>query len=297
MYAYLEKIPLSADKAFYIKELQQENFDAPRHFHPELELMMVFQSAGKRFVGDNVSDYSSGDLVLLGPNIPHYWYRETSVMDDGPVHALVIQFPQSFPGADLLNRLEMQEIKKLLHFSSQGIRFRPEVLAELREPALSITKATGFTRIIRFLEILDHLSRQHDFELLSSPGFNAVPDQEDCSKMNRLYEYILENYTREISFREAARLADMNPSAFCHYFKKRTRKNFSQFVNEIRTGRAAKLLIESDLNVSEICFACGFRNLSNFNRRFREINKISPMEYRKSFRQQKIAPAEAFALV
>lgn len=298
MQAYLEKIPIDASSVLYVKKLSMLQFDAPRHFHPEYEIMMVLKSRGSRFVGDNISDYQEGDLVLLGPNLPHYWHKGASaIYGDDPVQAIVIQFGAELFHPELLNKIEFTAIRELFERASYGIRFYENTLKEVEEKIKSLPDIHGFQRIIGFYDIVNLLAGSRDYQLLSSPGYNSDKDKEDNDRIDKVYRYILNHYQTEVHLEEAASIIHMNKSAFCHFFKKRTRKNFSTFVNEMRIGYASKLLIDSTLTISEICFACGYKNLSNFNRRFREINKLSPMEYRRNFIHEKISPKQNFLKV
>ena len=144
------------------------------------------------------------------------------------------------------------------------------------------------------MKILHLLASAENHQALSSPDYQPDLNKKENDRMDKVYRYILENYFDQVNLAEASSLLGMNKAAFCHFFRKRTRKTFSEFVNELRVSRAAKLLIETPKNVSEICFECGYKNLSNFNRRFREINKMSPMEYRRHFTIENIQPSDNF---
>ena len=294
MQVYYEKIPIADKSSFYAKELKMPQFDAPRHFHPEFELMYVLESRGKRFVGDSISDYKENDLVFLGPNLPHYWYKESGFKSDKDVHAIVVQFGQDFPGPDFLNKLEMRQMKRLFEKSERGCMFSLDTALRAKPLLLQLLALNGFERVMHLLAILNLLAKADDFLLLTNAGYVPHLNSYDSEKMNKIYQYVLNNYLEEVDINAVALLVNMGKSAFCHYFKKRTRKNFTRFVNEMRIGHANRLLIETEKSISEICFASGFKNLSNFNRRYKEIFKISPKEYRQQFRMQQINPGENF---
>ena len=294
MQVYYEKIPIADKSSFYVKELKLPQFDAPRHFHPEYELMYVLESRGKRFVGDNISDYKEDDLVFLGPNLPHYWHKESGYTVKANVHAIVVQFGEDFPGSDFLSKLEMKQMKILFKKSKQGCMFSLETALRVKPLFRQLLTLNGFERVLQFFTILNLLANDDEVQLISNAGYLSPPAFYDSSKMNKIYQYILKNYLDEIDINEVAQLVNMSKSAFCHYFKKRTRKNFTRFVNEIRIGHANRLLIETEKSISEICFASGYKNLSNFNRRYKEIFKISPKEYRQQFQAEQINPGENF---
>lgn len=295
MQAYLEKIPIGQSAVLYAKELTMPQFDAPLHFHPEYEIMMVLESRGTRFVGDHVSDYREGDLVFLGPNLPHYWHKGIdSVYGEDHVNAIVIQFSAELIGKSQLETLEFSSLKRLFERSVNGVRFYEDTFAEAACKIRQTLVATGFNRIISLFEVLNILASAKNWQTLASAGYKPDLNQADNDRINKIYRYILDHYLEEVDLEEAASLIHMNKSAFCHFFKKRTRKNFSRFVNETRIGHAAKLLIETSGNISEICYQCGFKNLSNFNRRFKEIKKMSPVEYRRQYNRPNIAPQKNF---
>lgn len=291
MTIYFEKIPITDRASFYVKELHMDQFDAPRHFHPEYEIMFVKESWGKRFVGDNISIYQPQDLILLGPNLPHYWYNESSQK----VKATVIQFPPDFLDLQMLQKPELKPIKSLMQKAMLGLTFNQEDISGLSPGINRLKQLQGFESFMELLQILHYLASCKQVETLVSPGYQANLNPSENERINRIYNYILKNYQKDINLDEAADLAHLNKSAFCHYFKKRTRKKFSAFVNEVRVGHASRLLMETNKNISEIAFASGFKNLSNFNRRFKEINHISPMKYRGQFNQEKIAANPNFS--
>lgn len=295
MQAYLEKIPIDQSAALYIKELNMQQFDAPLHFHPEYEIMMSLKSRGIRFVGDNISDYKEGDLVFLGPNLPHYWHKSVDgIYGDEPVHAIVIQFSGDLLGQPQLDMVEFSAIKSLFERSVYGLAFSADTFTLVNGKIRSALHANGFERIMCLFEILHTLAATKDWQTLATHGYKPTLNHSDNDRIEKIYRYILDNYLGSIDLGEAASLISMSKSAFCHFFKKRTRKNFAQFVNETRIGHAAKMLIETSRNISEICYASGFNNLSNFNRRFKVIKKMSPAEYRNFYNQEHIAPKQNF---
>lgn len=295
MQAYLEKIPIGQSAAIYVKELNMPQFDAPLHFHPEYEIMMALKSRGVRFVGDNVSDYQEGDLVFLGPNLPHYWHKSADGMyGETPVHAIVIQFSEALIGQSQLEMVEFSAIKTLFERSVYGLKFSTETFMRVNGKIRKMLHANGFERVICLFEILHELASADDWQSLATHGYKPTLNHADNDRIEKIYRYILDNYRGAIELEEAASLINMNKSAFCHFFKKRTRKNFAQFVNETRIGHAAKMLIETSKNISEICYESGFNNLSNFNRRFKEIKKMSPAEYRRLYNKENIAPKQNF---
>ena len=285
MKALLEKIPATEQGSFTVREFKLPLFDAPLHFHPELELTLIKAGQGKRLVGDSITDFASGDLALLGSNVPHYWHSNKQYpADRGLVaHAIVIQFDFNFLGPGFFQVPEMANIRKLLDNAQQGLTFNENTRAETACRMQNLLHLNGAKRLFEWLALLDFLASSPGQQQIASAGFSQYTDTFDCERINNVCQYVFNFFTEEVTIAHAASLAHLSVPAFCYYFKKRTRRNFSQFVNETRIGHACKLLIETNRTIAEICYASGFRNLSNFNRRFKEIQHQSPQEYRRQF--------------
>ena len=287
MRAYFEKFEISDGSIFSIDEFILNSFDAPWHYHPQLELTLIISSKGKRYVGGNMEDYSPGDLVLLGPNLPHYWVNETSSNSGKDAHSIVIKFEEDFLGASLLAKHDFKDITDLLKRSVAGIQFigktRDEALIKIQQ----LLNSRGLEKIIGFLALLNGLALSDEFRLLSPVIAESKSAKEASNTMEKVYKYILENFTEDVNLTKAADIANLSVTAFCQYFKKRTRKSFVSYVNEIRINHASRLLIEDDMNASQACYASGFNNISNFNRQFKAIRKYSPLEYKKLFCRDK----------
>ncbi len=284
MKALLEKIPATEQGSFTIREFKLPFFDAPFHFHPELELTLIIAGQGKRIVGDTISDFEAGDLALLGSNLPHYWHSHKQYQSGGLMsHSIVIQFNPQFLGPHFFLVPEMTNIRKLLDKAQQGLTFDDETRHETAYRMQQLLPLSGAKRLFELLALFDFLASSPGQQQIASSGFSAYADTSDCERINSVCQYVFNSFTEEVTISHAASLAHLSVPAFCYYFKKRTRRNFSQFVNEIRIGHACKLLIETTRSIAEICYDSGFRNLSNFNRRFKEIQHKSPQEYRQQF--------------
>lgn len=257
------------------------------HYHPELELVFIKNSSGTRFLGDSIKKFQQGDLVLIGENLPHMWQNDPVYFEeDSNLHAeaLVIHFNKDFAGKDFFKTPEFASIKELLELAKRGILFRGKTnlcIAEILEEMLG---ASDFDRFIQFMKLLKLLSNESSIEILSSPGFVESFKKEENRRLDKIYDYIINHFREEITLEKVADLASMNTSSFCRYFKKTTNKTFSHYLNEVRVGFACRLLMEHKHNISETCYACGFNNISNFNRQFRMIAKMSPSEYSRLHR-------------
>jgi AraC-like DNA-binding protein len=285
MKALLEKISLNPESSFLVSEVNAPYFEAPLHFHPELELTLIVKSTGKRFIGDHVDDFKPGDLILIGSNLPHFfrcdarYYQNNTQLN---AQAITVQFLDSFIGKDLYLLPEMDGINQLYDRASRGLCFYGKTRDEVEIKMKELLHLEGLYKMLALLSIFDILAESQEYNYLSSPGFIGKNDA-DTERMNKVYEYLMTNFKNQISLDEISSLANMSSSAFCRYFKKRTRKTFYTFLNELRIGYACKLLMEETLNVTEICYESGFNNLSNFNRQFRAITKESPINYQKHY--------------
>lgn len=285
MKAIFQKVPVPSETSFAVQQFRSPYFDIPWHFHPECELVLVTEGTGKRFVGDHISHFSPGNLVLLGSNLPHWYRSDAAYYDHDPVlqaASLVIQFHPNFPGHSFFELPEATNIKKLLKKSAMGV----EILGDTRKRIITlmtaISRLEGMERLLHLLSILHIIASSGETRVLSNPGTTAV-NIKDSERINKIYEYVMSNFTRPIQLSEISARLNMCSSTFCRYFKNRTRKNFTYFLNEIRIGHACKLLIEGDYSVTEICFMSGYNNVAFFNRQFKTFKGKTPKEFRKEY--------------
>lgn len=282
MKARFEKITAPGEQSFLVSKYSLPSFVSPWHFHPEFELTLILESSGRRFVGDHVGNFGPGDLVLLGSNLPHCWFNSRG---DGHRRAVsvVIQFKEGFVGDHFWRMPEARSVAKMLSRSARGIQFGGKTARKISDRMEGLMELKGFPRVLECLGILHGLSLSREVQELSSPGFAPAKNEADERRIARVLDYVNRNVSSRIEQPVAARIANLAPAAFSRFFRRRTGKAFSGFVNEVRIGHACKLLVEQGLTSIEICFACGFENLSNFNRRFRELKGMPPQEYRRMF--------------
>ncbi|CAH0996371.1 HTH-type transcriptional activator RhaR [Emticicia aquatica] len=280
MKAFYEKIPNKDDVSFLARKISVQNFDAPLHFHPEYELTLILCGNGKRFVGDSVENFDYGDLVLLGSNLPHFWRTDKALQEKNTIsEAIVVQFSTDFVNNILEKLPECKLIISMLNLAKSGIKFS-DSLTILFEKLIT---ENGTKRLLLLIEILEKLSQSTNYQTLASKNFNIKPDDSENERMRKILEFTLDNFQNEITIREMADLANLTVPSFCRYFKSRTRKTFIDYLNEIRVSHARKLLINSELGISQIGLECGFQNLSNFHRIFKNQVGITPLAYRKHF--------------
>ena len=282
----LENTPQRQWESFHCEVVRGRSYGAQWHFHPEHQLTLVLKSRGHRVVGDNISPLTTGDLVLVGGNVPHVWHQddEGRTTRDG-VHAIVVRFKDEFLGGDFLHTPEMEPVRALLKRASRGLQVTGKTRQSLATRMERLASSHGLQRVIELLAILDELSRSKDLRPVSSAGFRPELSADDQGRMGRVFEHIHQNLTEDISRNSVASRASLSPGAFSRFFKTRTGKTLPQYVNELRVGRACSRLAETDDKVADIALDCGFLNLANFNRQFQRLMSASPREYRQQFRR------------
>ncbi|WP_020530078.1 AraC family transcriptional regulator [Flexithrix dorotheae] len=280
----LEKLTLEPKNSFVLLRDKLPYYPTPWHYHPEYELVLVVKSSGKRIVGDNIENFNDGDLVFMGPNLPHVYDNDPEYYEgreDLEAEAIVIHFKEDFLGKGFFSIPEMHKVSRFFEKSKYGIKITGQTRTNVAQAMEDLFIYEEQTRIIKLLQILEELSLSQEYQLLASPGFVKNYSNSGSERLTNVYEYIMKNFASDIQLDEIAEKANMSPNAFCRFFKARTRKTFSTFLNEIRVGNACKLLIEDKLHISQICYESGFNNLSNFNRQFKKITGKSPLAYKK----------------
>ena len=260
-------------------------FATPWHYHPEYEIVLVLESTGKKFVGSNISNFKPGDLCMIGAYLPHYYRNdEQFYAKDSSIRArsLVIHFLEDFMGGNFFDLPECQAIKNLLERSKLGLNFGPETVKKVAAKIKGLEHLTGINRLLELITVLAILSESEDIQELTTNSM-SLQNEVDSARINGVLSYIVQNYQQEIQLSDVARLANMSESAFSRYFKKRTRRTFSQSITEIRIEHACKLLVQDKMSISAISLESGFNNLSNFNRQFKLLKKTTPLAYRSTF--------------
>jgi AraC-like DNA-binding protein len=287
MKAHFHKIPISSQSSFSIRHDVKPNFGTIWHYHPELELHYVIQGEGVRLIGDNISNFSAGEIVLLGQNLPHTWRCREEYFQYDPaleVEAIVIQFMPECLGRYLLGLPEAYLVPKLFEKAKSGLLITGEAREQLAPLMRRAVEATDLDRIIIFLSILKILSETNEVETIASKHHAFTQSNEsDALRINKVCNYTLSNYKNDITLEEVASISNLSVTSFCRYFKLITKKTYYDFLIEIRISQACRLLIEDKLPTEVICFDCGFNNVSNFYRHFKKITKMTPLEYKRKY--------------
>ncbi len=256
------------------------------HYHEELELIYFKAGEGTQFIGDSIKRFRSGDVVLVGTNLPHYWRFDQDYFQEGEKSAdvYVIHFRASFLGASFLEIPENRELKKLINHSSRGLQISLPNKQNIINLITKTENSTGHKRLLYFLEALFEISNHNQaLKPIASIGFKYNYLNEEQEQIQAVYNYTFNNYKRKITLAEISEVAKVSINTFCKFFKSRSQKNYTDFVNEIRVGQACKLLIENKLRINEVCFESGFNNFASFHRYFKKTTGKSPLQYQKLF--------------
>lgn len=278
------KLPLASGSSFLYQTWECDYFDKPWHFHKEYELVLIEDSEGKRFIGDKVANFESGTLVLIGPNIPHLFRNDERYYENKGLMAksIFIHFSDDFLGTRFFDVPEMTLVRNLLDKSALGIDIVRSACLYTRQRLIDMQEAPPARRLMLLLDILSYLSTSSDIQYILSNGFTAN-NSKDTDRINTVLQFIMQKYTDQIYMDEIATKLNMSVASFSRYFRRHTRKTFSQYITEIRIGHACRLLMEDNYNVSEICYLSGFDNLSNFHRHFTSLLGTSPNKYKNRF--------------
>jgi len=276
------KPPAGSRAAFQVRKDYFEHLDTRWHYHTEYELAYINYSRGKRLAGNSIHTFEGMDLVFYGPDLPHAWVHEE---DEQPENgkdkfAVVIHFSNECFGETFFSMPEMYAIKSVLEKSKKGLLIQGESKNKIINWMNEMVENTGSVRVVLLIQILQELASSATCSILSSAGYWTNLNDHDSIRMNQIYDYLVENYTNDIQLEAIAAHANISPSAFCRYFKARTKKTLKEFVNDLRINHACKMLEENNLAITQISFESGFNNISNFNRRFKEIKGITPQQYK-----------------
>lgn len=260
--------------------------DYPWHYHPEFEIIFVEKSYGIRFMGNHIDNFNDGDLMFIGSNLPHVWKNDTDFYTgnkDLYVDVYVVHFREDALRNGFFDLPEFQHIKKLFIRSQQGIFIKGKDHAMISGLVKEVVGSSGVNRLILFLKTLDAIAHTEEYELLSRPNYANSINRTDSERLEKITNYTMKNYAKEIEIEEIAALANLTTPSFCRFFKSKTNKTYTQFLNEIRILNARRLLINTNMNIKEICYETGYNNISHFNRQFKLLTGTSAKEYLKEY--------------
>jgi AraC-like DNA-binding protein len=235
---------------------------------------------GTRIIGDNIETFYNGDLVILGPDLPHSWEIQ-GVSEGLSPECITLHFHEQFLDKQIMKSPELEPIYGLMRESSLGIQFFGTETLDVAYVLQNMFEASPLRRLIYLLEVFEILISTKERKTLAKAGFLKDSQNTQNDKLNRVYQFIMTNFTKKIYLKDVSAICHMSSSAFCRFFEQSTGKTLFQYLKEVRIGYACKLLQETDMSISSICYESGFNNFSHFNNQFKEVNTVSPGEYRK----------------
>ncbi len=276
------KTDIPEEKSFSVRKQSFEEFPVI-HAHNNYELNLLTSGSGKRIVGNNISPFENDDLILIGPNLPHY--RELSEPDkNNPTEYLTLSISETLANSDIFQIKELESIRNLFSQALSGIVFKGDGVKLIEQQILQLAELKGCDSFIALIKLLKSLTEIEEQETLSLTSELPVSYYKDLDQIKTVYDYVLRNIQDTITLGTAAGLLNMAPGSFCRFFKKRTGQSFMQYVKDIRISTASRLLADTEMSIAQISIESGYNNLANFNFYFKRIMKMTPSEYRKNFR-------------
>lgn len=276
--------PIDSHIHYYIEDLP--HFIVPWHYHPAIEIMYITRGIGTRFVGDCIEQYEEGGVCMIGPNLPHEWRNDDAYFDkESGLRAtcICLFFKREIFDPNFIRLPEMNNIRDLIERSRRGLKFTGNSKLEITRFIRSSVNDVGVRKVTNLLTLLELMATSTEYELLASVGFTNSVNSEDFERFNKVYKFLVKNFATSIRLEEVSTLVGLTPTAFCRYFKERTKKTFVEYLNEMRIGYSKKLLLENKMKISTISGEVGFPNLSNFISQFKKVTGMSPSQFQKQF--------------
>lgn len=270
----LEAIPFSENSNILAYKYVDSHFDAPWHVHPQCELTYIVKSKGTKFIGDYVSNYEPGELVLLNSNLPHCWKNESS--SDAESVSIVIQWNKEI----FTSISELDALHHMMQQASRGILFNEVATASILSNLKSLPNLRSSEQYLVLLSILLELSKA-DFTTLSNAKFTKELPWEHNNRMAIIHDFVSANYHTAITLQQVAAMVNLSQQAFSRFFKKMMGRSFFVYLNEYRINLAAKMLIDTDMTVADIAYKSGFETLPFFFKKFKLQYDNTPNLYRK----------------
>lgn len=279
MKAVLEQVAITEEESIRAFQYAKANFDAPWHFHPEYELTLIKKSSGIRYVGNNISDFNEGDLVLLGGNLPHCWKNGSE--HSGTSESLVIQWRET-----IISDLPIfASIHQLMHRAQRGLYFHAEGREEIVSRMHAVLEAKGVPQYLQFVELLDHLARHARYDYIAGASYSYDGTSATTNRLEVVQSYVKDHYKDKIKLSNIADTLSMSEQSFSRFFSKTMNKPFFVFLNEYRVNISSRLILETDLQMAEIAYQCGYESLPFFYKQFKKFKGYTPLEFRKMYRR------------
>lgn len=280
----LGQIRMNPDESFFIGIFQDHIDQSTWHYHQAYELSFITEGSGKRIVGDSVEEFHPGDLIFIGPRIPHVWFSGEPYPkphSGRTLESVYLLFSNEILPRELTALPEFTRVKRAIKLSERGIRITGDTLNQVSHLMLQMPYLPGIKRLMYFYEIMDIIGNSSSFRYLASAEYARTKFETTNSRVNRIHEYLMKNYREEINLDQIAELVHLAPASVCRFFKSSTGMTLFEYLNKIKIDYSCRLLLNTDLNVVDISYDCGFNNLSHFNKQFRKFIHQTPTQYRR----------------
>ncbi len=275
-----EKITEPLECSFTAKIVNRRNrplLSQAWHFHPEIEICYTLKSNGRRFVGNQISDYQEQDLVMFGSNLPHGFTTDVYCSQ------IVIQMAHDFLGQAFINRPELRSVKYLFAHAKLGLAFKDNIKKKTWKIIRKLIKAEGMPQLLHLLELLQVLADTNEVEEICSEEYALDFNEAQLGRIKIVYDHIMKNFKNKVSIKEIANKLNISEAAFYKFIKNETKKTYTQIINEFRIHHASKMMMTSDKTIAQICFESGYNNVSYFNRKFKEIMHQTPQGFKSQY--------------
>lgn len=271
-----ERIEL-ADQHINAFVFESESFERPWHFHPEFELTLILESSGIRYVGNNISDFEPMDLVLIGGNLPHCWKNDEE--HSGKAKSLVIHWR-----SEIIHDITLLDpIRKLLQEAHRGLFINPQYRPLISKNMYKILESEGVLRYVRLLELLDIIASKVSYELIAGPSYSYDMSGDTTKRLELVQLYVNRHFKEKIKLASVADHLNMSEQSFSRFFSKTMGKPFFSFLNEYRVNIASRMILETDMQMTEVAYKCGYESLPFFYKQFKKVKGYTPLEFRRMY--------------
>ena len=280
----LDQIKLNPDESFYIGVFQDHIDKSYWHYHQEYELSFITEGSGQRIVGDSIETFYPGDLIFIGSRMPHVWFSKEPhhrQHSGRTLEAVYLLFNNDILPPELLSLPEFNFVKRAIKLSERGIRITGDTLNNVSRIMLQLPYLDRLKRLMLFYEIMDIIGRSDSFSYLASKDYVKSKFETTNSRIKKIHEYMMKSYHEEITLNKIADIANMAPASVCRFFKASTGLTIFEYLNKIKIDYSCQLLLNTDLNIVDISYDCGFNNLSHFNKQFKKFNGKTPTQFRR----------------
>jgi AraC-like DNA-binding protein len=249
--------------------------------HPEAEIHLIRSTRGLAFVGDHVGEFEPGCLAMVGPGLPHNWVSDLAPGEVARGCHVVLQFDPYRLRQAAASLPELQAVEELIERSRRGLEFGGRTRRAGARLIERIGRVSGLDRLVAFLRLLRLLAESPEATVLASPGYVPNPDPEIARIVDAVMSQVRMQLTEDLRMGDVARMVGMSEPTFSRFFKRNTGSTFVDYVRKLRIAQACKLLADGTMPITDICFEVGYRNISNFNRRFLAEKGMTPSRYRR----------------